>query len=62
MKRRHFIKSTLPGTGVIGFGSFPYHLYAGTVKKYPNDRIKLGAAGLEVSSSRWPAILSAVLP
>jgi aryl-alcohol dehydrogenase-like predicted oxidoreductase len=49
MKRRHFIKSTHWGTGVVSLGSFPYHLYAGTEKKYPYDRVRLGSTGLEVS-------------
>lgn len=49
MKRRQFVHSVLLGTGVIGLGTFPYQLYAGTMKKYPYDRVKLGSTGLEVS-------------
>jgi len=49
MKRRHFIKSTIMGTGAIGLSSFPYHLYAGEKKKYAHDRVTLGNTGIEVS-------------
>jgi aryl-alcohol dehydrogenase-like predicted oxidoreductase len=49
MKRRHFIKSTVMGAGAIGLSSFPYHLYAGEVKKYAHDRVTLGNTGIEVS-------------
>lgn len=49
MKRRHFIQSTVLGAGAISLSAFPYHLYAGTVKKYPHDRVKLGSTGIEVS-------------
>jgi aryl-alcohol dehydrogenase-like predicted oxidoreductase len=49
MKRRDFILSTLIATGAISLSKFPYHLYAGTEKKYAWDRIKLGNTGVEVS-------------
>ncbi len=49
MKRRDFILSTLIATGAVSLSKFPYHLYAGTEKKYPWDRIKLGNTGVEVS-------------
>ena len=49
MKRRDFILSTLIATGAISLSKFPHHLYAGTEKKYPWDRIKLGNTGVEVS-------------
>ena len=49
MKRRHFIKSALIGSGALSLSSFPYHLYAGLEKKYAHDRIKLGNTGVEVS-------------
>ena len=49
MKRRHFIKSTVMGAGAIGLSSFPYHLYAGDIKKYAHDRVTLGNTGIEVS-------------
>jgi len=49
MKRRHFIKSTIAGAGAVSLSAFPYHLYAGTTKKYPHDRVKLGSTGIEVS-------------
>ena len=49
MKRRSFIKSTVLGAGAVSLSAFPYHLYAGTEKKYPHDRVKLGSTGIEVS-------------
>ena len=49
MERRHFIKSAVMGAGAIGLSSFPYHLYAGEVKKYAHDRVTLGNTGIEVS-------------
>jgi 1-deoxyxylulose-5-phosphate synthase len=49
MKRRDFILTSLIATGALSIGKFPYHLYAGTEKKYAWDRIKLGKTGLEVS-------------
>jgi len=49
MKRRHFIKSALINAGAIGLSSFPYHLYAGNIKKYAYDRVTLGNTGIEVS-------------
>jgi aryl-alcohol dehydrogenase-like predicted oxidoreductase len=49
MERRAFIKSTLAAAGALSLQNFPYHLFAGEVKKFANDRIKLGNTGLEVS-------------
>ena len=49
MKRRNFILTSLLATGAVTLSKFPYHLYAGTEKKYAWDRIKLGNAGVEVS-------------
>ena len=37
------------GAGAIGLSSFPYHLYAGDIKKYAHDRVILGNTGIEVS-------------
>ena len=47
MKRRHFLKFSLAGAAVLS--SFPYHVYAGTEKKYVTDKIRLGDTGIEVS-------------
>jgi aryl-alcohol dehydrogenase-like predicted oxidoreductase len=49
MKRRDFILRSLIASGAISLSRFPYHLYAGTEKKYAWDRIKLGNTGVEVS-------------
>jgi aryl-alcohol dehydrogenase-like predicted oxidoreductase len=49
MKRRDFILTSLIASGAIYLSKFPYHLYAGTEKKYAWDRIKLGTTGVEVS-------------
>ena len=49
MERRAFLKSTLAAAGALTIHNFPYHLFAGEVKKYAYDRIKLGNTGLEVS-------------
>ena len=49
MKRRDFILTSLIATGALTLSKFPYHLYAGTEKKYAWDRIKLGNTGVEVS-------------
>jgi aryl-alcohol dehydrogenase-like predicted oxidoreductase len=35
--------------GAVSLSKFPYHLYAGTEKKYAWDRVKLGKTGIEVS-------------
>ncbi len=48
MHRRHFIKNSI-AAGMLAFTPFPYHLYAGTKKKYISDTIKLGNTGIEVS-------------
>ncbi len=49
MKRRHFIKSSFLGAGAVSLSAFPYHLYSGTERKYPYDRVQLGSTGIEVS-------------
>ncbi len=49
MKRRDFILTSLLTAGAVSLTKFPYHLYAGTEKKYAWDRIKLGNTGIEVS-------------
>ncbi len=47
MKRRHFIRNSLAGTALLT--AFPYHLYAGTTRKYVSDRVRLGGTGIELS-------------
>ncbi len=47
MKRRHFLKYSLAGAALLS--SFPYHLYAGTKKKYVSDIVPLGNTGIEMS-------------
>ncbi len=47
MKRRHFLKFSLAGAAVLS--SFPYHVYAGTEKKYIADKVRLGDTGIEMS-------------
>lgn len=49
MKRRHFIKSATALSGTLLFEAFPYHLFAGTVKKFASDKVILGDTGIEVS-------------
>lgn len=49
MKRRDFILTSLIAAGAVSLAKFPYHLYAGTEKKYAWDRIKLANTGVEVS-------------
>jgi len=49
MKRRDFILTSLIASGAISLSKFPYHLYAGTEKKYAWDRVKMGNTGVEVS-------------
>lgn len=47
MKRRSFLKRGLAGSVLLS--NFPYHLYAGSKKKYIHDRVILGNTGLSVS-------------
>jgi aryl-alcohol dehydrogenase-like predicted oxidoreductase len=47
MNRRNFIKSS--AAAAISLHAFPYHLFAGTTKKFATDKIKLGPMGIEVS-------------
>ncbi len=49
MKRRHFLKTGAAAAGTLLFESFPYHVFAGTSKKYASDRVALGNTGIEVS-------------
>lgn len=49
MHRRKFIQSLTVAAGALAFHQFPYHLYAGTTKKYISDKVKLGNTGIEVS-------------
>ncbi|MBX2840897.1 MAG: aldo/keto reductase [Flammeovirgaceae bacterium] len=50
MKRRHFIRNSAGvAAGLATLNPFPYHLFAGTTKKYASDKIMLGNTGIEVS-------------
>lgn len=49
MKRRHFLKAGAAAAGTLLFEAFPYHVFAGTTKKYASDRVMLGNTGIEVS-------------
>lgn len=49
MKRRHFIKAGAAAAGTLLFDAFPYHVFAGTSKKYASDKVILGDTGIEVS-------------
>lgn len=49
MERREFLRSALATAGALSIHNFPYHLFAGEVKKYAYDKIKLGNTGLVVS-------------
>ncbi len=47
MKRRHFLKYSLAGAALLS--SFPYHLYAGSQRKYVSDIVPLGNTGIKMS-------------
>src|SRR5712692_6036600 len=49
MNRRDFFLRTSAAAGAIALDPFPHHLFAGTVKKYATDRIKLGPMGVPLS-------------
>lgn len=49
MKRRHFLKAGAAAAGTLLLESFPYHVFAGTSKKYASDKVMLGNTGIEVS-------------
>ena len=50
MKRRHFIKrSAYLGAGALSLAAFPHHLYAREKAIHPNDLVKLGNTGIEMS-------------
>ncbi len=49
MKRRHFLQSGAAVAGALLFEAFPYHLFAGTTKKYATDVVTLGDTGIKVS-------------
>ncbi len=49
MKRRHFLKSGAAISGTFLLDAFPYHLFAGTTKKYASDVVTLGDTGIQVS-------------
>lgn len=48
MNRRHFIKRSA-AAGMLALSPFPYHLYAGTERKYISDIVKLGNTGISLS-------------
>ncbi len=45
MNRRDFLR----GAAAVSWAAFPYHLYAGTTKKFATDRVKLGPMKVEVT-------------
>src|SRR5260370_13135115 len=49
MNRRDFFFRGSAAVGAIALDPFPHHLFAGTAKKYANDRIKLGPMGVPLS-------------
>lgn len=49
MKRRNFLKSGAAVAGTLLFDAFPYHAFAGTVKKHASDTVILGNTGIKVS-------------
>lgn len=49
MKRRQFIHRSFAASAAAAFSQFPYHLYAGTEKKYASDKVPLGNTGIEVT-------------
>jgi len=49
MNRRDFFLRTSAAAGALALNPFPHHLFAGTVKKYATDRIKLGPMGVPLS-------------
>jgi len=49
MKRRDFLKNSAAAAGAMAAIQFPYHAYAGEVKKYASDRVMLGNTGIELS-------------
>src|SRR5260370_16125616 len=49
MNRRDFFFRGSAAVGAIALDPFPHHLFAGTVKKYATDRIKLGPMGVPLS-------------
>src|SRR2546427_773594 len=49
MNRRDFFIRTSAAAGAIALAPFPHHLFAGTTKKYANDRVKLGPMGVSLS-------------
>jgi 1-deoxyxylulose-5-phosphate synthase len=49
MKRRYFLKAGAAAAGTLLFEAFPYHVFAGTTKKYASDKVMLGNTGIEVS-------------
>lgn len=49
MKRRDFLKNSMVAAGAVAAVQFPYHTYAGEVKKYASDRVMLGNTGIELS-------------
>lgn len=49
MERRRFLRNSFAAASLLAFGRFPHHLYASPVKKFANDRIRLGDSGVTVS-------------
>ena len=49
MKRRYFLKAGAAAAGTLLFEAFPYHVFAGTTKKYASDRVMLGNTGIVVT-------------
>ena len=50
MKRRTFITSSLKAAaGAFSLSAFPYHLFAGDIKKYASDIVTLGDTGIKTS-------------
>ena len=49
MKRRQFLQHSLAASAAASLSPFPYHLYAGSEKKYATDKVILGNTGIEVS-------------
>ena len=49
MNRRDFFLRSSAAAGAIALDPFPHQLFAGTTKKYANDRVKLGPMGVPLS-------------
>lgn len=49
MKRRDFFKTSALIGGAAALHPFPYHLFAGEIKKQAYDQVALGSTGIKVS-------------